>query len=114
MRACLPSSAGCSASWITVTWEWCCSWHRRWRGGRLFERKCLEGGNSDPAPLTCAERSSRFPEYVQEAEWRAFVFPAFLPDHPGTEEIGISHGAHSEDRRCWLHPIGIRRDLSQS
>ena len=35
--ACLPSSAGCSAAWKKVTWEWCCSWHRRWRGGRQFE-----------------------------------------------------------------------------
>ena len=26
-----------SAAWMQVTWDWCCSWHRRWRGGRLFD-----------------------------------------------------------------------------
>ena len=37
MHACLLSSAACSAAWKKVTWERCCSWHRRWRGGRLFD-----------------------------------------------------------------------------
>jgi hypothetical protein len=38
MLACLPSSAACSAVWKELTWDWCCSWHRRGRGGRLFNR----------------------------------------------------------------------------
>jgi hypothetical protein len=25
-----------------VTWEWCYSWHRRWRGGRPLEPNSLE------------------------------------------------------------------------
>src|SRR3979490_1103885 len=37
MHACLPSSAACSAAWTKVTWERCCSSHRRWRGGRPFD-----------------------------------------------------------------------------
>src|SRR5882762_2123004 len=49
MHGCLLSSADYSAAWIAVTWEWCCSWHRRWRGGRLFEPNCLEVGLSDAA-----------------------------------------------------------------
>ena len=40
-HACLPSSVGCSVAWKPVTWEWCCSWHRRWRGGRQFEDSTL-------------------------------------------------------------------------
>src|SRR5882724_9433386 len=49
MHACLLSSADYSAAWIAVPWEWCCSWHRRWRGGRLFEPNCLEVAHSDAA-----------------------------------------------------------------
>src|SRR5882724_2975255 len=36
MHTCLPSSAGCSAAWKKVIWEWCCLWPRRWRSVRLF------------------------------------------------------------------------------
>jgi hypothetical protein len=30
------------AAWKQVTWDWCCSWRRRWRGGRPFEPNSLE------------------------------------------------------------------------
>src|SRR3981189_2924204 len=49
MHACLLRYADYSAAWIAVPWEWCCSWHRRWRGGRLFEPNCLEVAHSDAA-----------------------------------------------------------------
>jgi len=37
-HAWLPSSAASSAAWKKATWDWCYSWHRRGRGGRLFNR----------------------------------------------------------------------------
>ncbi len=46
---CLRSSAGCSAAWKKAIWEWCCSWRRKWRGGRLFEPNGLEFVCSDAA-----------------------------------------------------------------
>ena len=34
----LAKFPACSAAWTMMTWEWCCSWHRRWRDGRRFDR----------------------------------------------------------------------------
>jgi hypothetical protein len=48
-HGCRRSSAASSAAWNKEIWEWCCSWHRRWRGGRPFEPNCLEAGHSEAA-----------------------------------------------------------------
>src|SRR5467141_1196535 len=37
MTCVVTQNPACSAAWMNVTWEWCCSWHRRWRGGRPFD-----------------------------------------------------------------------------
>src|SRR6266436_6607066 len=37
MHVCLLNSVCCSPAWMKVIWEWCCSWHRRWQGGRPFD-----------------------------------------------------------------------------
>src|ERR1700737_4741141 len=61
MHAYLPSSAAYSAAWKQVTWDWCCSWHRGWRDGRLFEPNCVEVGHSDAAYRVSTSESCPVP-----------------------------------------------------